>query len=65
MKCLIAEFEQFDTSDSHYYLKINGKTVAALLPSDFIKIVEALPVTVRSRKYVRDVVEAYYSKEAL
>jgi hypothetical protein len=62
MRRLEASLEKFETSNSHYYLRVNGKIVAALLPSDFIKIIEAVKATHNSRVFVKDAVEAYYTK---
>lgn len=62
MKRLTVELEPFETDDSHYYLRVNGRVVATLLPSDFIKVFESVRTTHNSRAYVKGEVEAYYSE---
>lgn len=57
------KLEPFVSDDNHYYLKINGRVVAALLPSDFVKIAEVIPTTRNTRAFVKDAVEAYYIKK--
>ena len=57
-----AELEPFETSPDHYYLRINGKAVAAILPSDFITMLDSLgkAVTLAGHQHTAQAVVEYY-----
>ena len=58
------EFEPFETDPNHYYLRLNGEVVTALIPSDIGKMIAALgnAVSPQSQAKVKVAIEMYYKK---
>ena len=63
MKRVEVTIERFTTDSDGWYLRINGRCVACLLPSDLRTIVNAVPATESSRQFTEQVVKAHYAKE--
>ena len=57
------EFVPFDTDPNHYYLRLNGEVVAAILPSDIGKFVASMgnAVAPKSQAKVKAAIEMYYN----
>jgi len=58
------ELERFITGNAGWYLIVEGKTVAVLLPSDIRQIVETHYVQFESLDHTRRVVTQYYAEKA-
>jgi hypothetical protein len=60
-----AELEPFETSPDHYYLRINGKVVAAVMPSDFLRMLDSLgkAVSPAGHQHTAHAVTEYYNEK--
>jgi len=55
--------ERFGTDENHYYLRLNGRSIAVICPSDIKTIVDTLATSEGAKKHVAKVLEAYYNSE--